>query len=290
MHVAITGASGFLGTLLARDLEAEGHQVTRFVRRPARAASEAQWDAVTLPVAALDGVDAVVHLSGAGIGDKRWSPSYRQEILSSRTVTTAAVARAVAAAGTPVLLSGSGAGFYGATGEGEVDETWPAGTGFLPDVCKAWEAAADPARETARVVHLRTVPVLGAEGMMSRLRPLFKAGLGAPLGTGRQWFSWIGAEDWSRATRHLLSSSLEGPVNLTAPEPLRNKDFTKALGRAVHRPTLPVAVPAPVLRLALGGLATEVLDSQRVVPAKLLADGFAFATRDIGSALDAAVR
>lgn len=286
MRVAVTGASGLIGTALVPHLESAGHAVTRFVRRAA-SAGEQQWDGASLDPAQLDGIDAVVHLSGAGVGDRRWSPSYKQEVLSSRVVSTTAVADAVAAAGTPVLLSASAVGFYGDTGDRLTDESGPRGDGFLAAVCEAWEAATAAAENSARVVHLRTGIVLSSSGgALGRQLPVFRAGLGAPLGSGRQWLPWITLRDEVAAIGYLLTAEVSGPVNLVAPNPVTNREFTKALGRAVHRPTLPIGVPGSVLRAGLGEFAGELLTGQRLRPSVLLDAGFGFSDIELGSALD----
>jgi uncharacterized protein (TIGR01777 family) len=285
MRVGMTGASGLIGTALKPELEQHGHQVISFVRRPA-GAGELSWDGAHLHAAALDGLDAVVHLAGAGVGDKRWTASYRKKVLDSRVLGTAAVAAATAEAGTPVLLSASAIGFYGDTGDRVTDESGPRGQGFLAEVCEAWEAAT--AASTSRVVHLRTGIVLSAEGgALKKQLPVFRAGAGAPLGNGRQWLSWISIRDEVAAIRHLLTADVAGPVNLVAPEPVTNAAFTKALGKALHRPTLPVGVPGFVLKAALGDFAEEaLLAGQRLVPEVLTRSGFAFRDPELGSALE----
>ena len=286
MKVGITGASGFIGSALTPALRAAGHQVVSFVRRPPTSPDERQWDAKLLAADALGDLDAVVHLSGAGVGDKRWSRSYKTEILDSRVESTRAVARAVAQAGVPVLLSGSAIGYYGDTGDREVTEQDGPGEGFLADVCVEWERATEPAERSARVVHLRTGIVQAAGGgALGKQLLLFKAGLGAPLGSGRQWVSWISLRDECGAIAHLLTADVAGPVNLVAPAPVTNRDYTKALGRAVHRPTMPLGVPAPALRVALGEFAGEVLGGQRVRPEALQRSGYAFQDPTIDEAL-----
>lgn len=290
MLVGITGASGYLGTVLRAELARHDHRVVSFVRRAPGAADEREWDGRTLDPAKLAGLDAVVHLSGAGVGDKRWSPAYRAQLRSSRIETTTAVANAVAEAGTPVLLSGNAIGWYGDRGTERLDETSTPGKGFLADLCVEWEAAVAPATARARVAVLRTGVVLGKDDAMLRKQvPLFKAFLGAPLGSGKQYLSWIALADWSAAVRHLLTSEVSGPVNLTSPQPVTNREFTKALGKALHRPTLPIAVPGFVLRAVLGGLAGEALGSQRVLPSVLSGSGFDFTHPDLPSALAAAL-
>lgn len=291
MKVGVTGSSGLIGSTLVPVLRAQGHDVVRFVRGPSTAAGERSWDGAELPPGAVADLGTVVHLAGAGVGDRRWTASYRRQVLESRLQGTSAVARAVAQARTPVLLSASAIGFYGDTGDALVDERGACGTGFLAEVCAQWEGATAPAQATARVVHLRTGIVLSARGGALRKQlPFFKAGLGAPLGSGRQWLSWISLTDEVAAICHLLTADVAGPVNLVAPEPVTNRTFTKALGKALHRPTLPVPVPGFALRLALGGFADEgVLAGQRLVPRALTASGFTFQHRDVGSALRAAL-
>jgi uncharacterized protein (TIGR01777 family) len=297
MRVVVTGASGFLGTALVRSLRADGHDVVRLVRRAARAADEAQWDpaARRLDPAALAGADAVVHLAGAGVGDRRWTAAYKREILASRVDGTTTVATAIAAlpkAQRPkVLLSQSGVGYYGDTGDDVTDESGPAGEGFLVDVVRQWEQCTAPAADAGvRVVTTRTGLVLGEGGLLAKMLPVFKLGLGGRLGNGRQWMSWIALPDQVAAVRFLLEhDDIAGPVNVTAPEPVRNRDYTKALARAVHRPAVAV-VPRLAVQAVFGGFADEgVFVSQRVVPARLEEAGFAFTYVDIDSALTALV-
>lgn len=287
MRITVTGASGLIGSALVRDLRARGHDVVQLVRRGAGAPGEREWDGRRLDPAALTGVDAVVHLSGAGVGDQRWSAAYKRVILESRVQTTAAVAAAVASAGVPVLLSASAVGYYGDTGDRLTDESGPAGEGFLARVCVAWERATEPADRVSRVVHLRSGIVLSAAGGALRKQlGLFRAGLGAPLGDGRQWVPWITLADEVAAIRHLLTAEVAGPVNLVAPEPVTNQAFTRALGKAVRRPTSPVGVPRPVLRAVLGEFAGEVLTGQRLAPRALTRSGLVFAHPDLASGLD----
>lgn len=287
MRVAVTGASGLIGTALVRSLEADGHRVVRLVRRQPAGPREMSWQpGGTLGAEALAGVDAVVHLAGAGIGDRRWSAAYKRVIRESRVRGTRTVAEAVAQARPRVLVCGSAIGFYGDTGGREVDETAPAGSGFLAGVVRDWEAAAAPAREAGvRVVFARTGLVLGRGGLVGRLLPLFRLGLGGRLGDGRQWMSWISLDDEVAALRFLLDGDLEGPVNLTAPRPVTNADFTRALARAVGRPAV-LAVPGAALRLVLGEFAEEgALISQRVLPRRLEEAGFTFGHPEVTAAL-----
>ncbi|MEU2242346.1 TIGR01777 family oxidoreductase [Streptomyces sp. NPDC018338] len=293
-RVAVTGASGLIGKALVRSLRADGHDVLRLVRRPAATADEVEWDPKRLYVdaAGLVGVDAVVHLAGAGVGERRWTEAYKREIRDSRVLGTTAIAQALASLAEPpeVLVCGTALGWYGDTGSRAVDESAPAGTGFLPSVCVEWEAAAAPAEEAGiRVAHARTGLVVAAEGgAWGRLFPIFRAGIGGRLGDGRQYWSHISLHDEVAALRHLVDTpSLAGPVNLTAPEPVTNREVTAAMGRVLRRPTL-CAVPAPVLRVVLGGFAQDVLGSQRVLPGRLLESGFDFAFPTIDDAIRAA--
>lgn len=294
MKVLIAGASGLIGTALTADLRAAGDEVVALVRRAAHSAHELSWDPARrwLPAGALDGVDAVVNLSGAGVGDRRWTPAYRSVIMSSRVDATATLATAIAATRPlPAFVSSSAIGFYGDTGDAIVDESASPGTGFLTDVVLAWEAATAPAADAgARVVLVRTGLVMAANGgALGRMLPLFRAGLGGRLGTGRQWWSFISLRDEIRALRHCLAApTAAGPFNLTAPQPARNVEVTHALGRILGRPTL-ASVPAFALRTALGGFAVEVLGSTRVVPTALLDAGFTFADPTIDAALTSAL-
>ncbi len=295
MLIAVTGASGLIGSALVPALRAEGHQVLRLVRGQASAPDERRWDPIAgrLDPADLEGVAAVVHLAGAGVGDHRWTPTYRRTLIDSRVQGTGTVARALADVGGPsVLISSSAIGFYGDTGDTVVDESSPSRPGFLAELCRDWEAATAPAAtQGVRVALVRTGIVLSwSGGALGRQLPIFRAGLGAPLGSGRQWVSWVSLVDTVAAIQHCLTSPVQGPVNVVSPAPVTNREFTKAMGRVLHRPTLPVAVPGWVLRAALGGFAVEgVLAGQRVTPAALLATGFAFEHRTIDSALRAAL-
>ena len=299
MKIAVTGASGLLGSSLVPALRVDGHDVVRLVRGPARGADERSWDpaARSLDPAALADVDAVVHLAGAGVADKRWTAARKAVVVGSRVDGTTAVAQALATASADgrsrVLLSASAIGWYGDTGDRLTDETAPSGEGFLAETCRQWEAATAPAeRAGVRVAHLRTGIVLtAAGGALGKQLPIFKAGLGAPLGSGRQWVSWISLRDELTAIRHCLTADVSGPVNLVGPAPVTNRAFTKALGKAVRRPTLPVPVPGFILRAALGPFAKEgVLIGQRLVPAVLQRTGFAFADPDVESALRSALQ
>ena len=295
MKVAVTGSSGFIGTALVAALRADGHEVTRLVRAAPAAPDEIAWNPRAigggLDPGSLDGVAAVVHLAAAGAADKRWTPGYQAEIRNSRVRGTRALASALAAAAAPprVLLSGSAIGWYGNTGGREVTEADPAGSGFLADVVRDWEAAAEGAvRAGIRVVTLRSGLVLSPRGgMLGRMLPLFRLGLGGRIGSGRQVMSWIGLSDWVAAARFLLGrDDISGPVNLTTPSPVTNAEFTSALAAAVHRPAVMVA-PAPALKLALGGVSSDILSSARVLPRRLLDEGYQFRHPAIAGALAA---
>ncbi|MET7882927.1 TIGR01777 family oxidoreductase [Streptomyces avermitilis] len=295
-RVAIAGASGLIGSALARSLTADGHEVVRLVRRAPRGKGEVRWDPEEQRIdpAGLVGCAAVVNLAGAGVASRRWTDAYKQTIRSSRVLGTATLAEAIASLDEPpaVFVSGSAIGFYGDTGDRAVDETAPPGDGFLPALCVEWEEAAEPAQEAGiRTVFPRTGLVVAAGGgAWGRLFPLFKAGLGGRMGDGRQYWSYISLHDEVAAIRHVIdTASLSGPVNLTAPTPLTNAEITAAMGRVLHRPTLFTA-PAPVLRAALGDMAGDILGSQRVLPARLLESGFAFAFPGIEEALRSALR
>lgn len=295
MRIAVTGATGLIGSALGRSLKADGHDVVRFVRREPAAPDEARWDPARgfVDPAGLAGCDAVVHLAGAGVGDRRWTAAYKREIRDSRVKGTAAMASAVAAMAEPprVLLCGTAVGYYGDTGDTAVDESAPSGEGFLPEVCVQWEAAAAPARDAGvRTVFARTGLVVAAEGgAWGKLFPIFKAGIGGRLGDGRQYWSYISMHDEIAALRHIIDTpALAGPVNLTAPEPLTNREVTAAMGRVLHRPAV-FAVPAPVMRVVLGEFAQDVLGSQRVRPARLLESGFVFRYPGIEESIRAAL-
>ncbi|WP_405912090.1 TIGR01777 family oxidoreductase [Streptomyces sp. NBC_00963] len=294
MRIAIAGASGLIGTALGRSLRADGHEVVRLVRRTARAADEVAWDPVRehVDTAGLTGCDAVVNLAGAGVGDHRWTDAYKKELRDSRVLGTAALADAVASLDVPpaVFLCGSAVGYYGDTGDRAVDEGAPPGEGFLASLCVEWEEAARAAEEAGvRTAFARTGLVVAKEGgAWGRLFPLFKAGLGGRMGDGSQYWSFIALHDHVAALRHILDTeTLSGPVNLTGPQPVTNREVTAAMGRVLHRPTVFTA-PAPALRIALGEFAGDVLGSQRVLPQKLLESGFTFAFPEIDEAIRAA--
>jgi uncharacterized protein (TIGR01777 family) len=294
MKVLIAGASGFLGKALAADLPVHGHSVSTLVRRPAAAASEIEWhpDRGELAASALEGVDAVISLSGAGVSDKRWNAAYKRELLDSRVQPTATIAATLAALSPPdrprAFLSASAIGYYGERGDEPLSEAASAGTGFLADLVQEWEAATAPAAAAGvRVATLRTGLVLSVSGgLLKRLVPLFKLGAGGKLGPGTQYQAWISLADEIAAIRHILESeSISGPVNLAGPQPVTNKEFSQTLAKVLHRPALAPA-PAFALRLALGEFADEgVLISQRVIPEKLCGSGFRFQHEDVHAAL-----
>ena len=295
MKVAISGASGLIGTALVPALRAAGHEPVRLVRRTAAAPDEIQWDpsAGILDAAALEGVNAFINLSGAGVGDHRWTDDYKREILNSRVDSTHTIVRAIGEMPVKpsVLVSGSAIGWYGDTGSDAVDESSPAGTGFLPDVVRAWEAAADPAEQMGvRVVHARTGLVVSqAGGAWARMFPLFKFGLGGKLGSGRQYWSWISLRDEVRALIFLMENEqMRGPVNLTGPHPATNAEVTAAMGRVMGRPTL-LPAPAFALKAVLGEFSTEVLGSARVVPVALENAGFEWQDPTIEAAIRTAL-
>ncbi len=297
MKIAVTGASGLIGTPLVQALAGQGHDVVRLVRSPVSAPDERHWDGTSLDPAAVADRDAVVHLAGAGVADHRWTEDYKRTVLQSRVQGTTAVAAALAALaaageGPRVLLSASAIGWYGDTGDRVTDETGPTGQGFLADVCRQWEASTTAAEQAGlRVAHLRTGIVLsGQGGALKRQALAAKLYAGAPLGSGKQWSSWISRQDEVGAIAHLLTADVSGPVNLVGPAPVTNLEFTRTLNRVLHRPTFPLPVPAFVLRLLLGEFAGEgVLVGQRLVPAVLHDSGYAFAHPDLASALRASL-
>ncbi|MFI7340459.1 TIGR01777 family oxidoreductase [Streptomyces sp. NPDC050085] len=293
-RIAVAGASGLIGSALVRSLTADGHDVLRLVRRAPRAADEIRWDprGGQVDAAGLDGCEAIVNLAGAGVGDHRWTAAYKREIHDSRVLGTTVLAEAAASLDTPprVFLNGSAIGYYGDTGARAVDESAPAGEGFLPSLCVEWEAATAPAHQAGiRTVLARTgLVVARGGGAWAKLFPLFKAGLGGRMGDGSQYWSYIALHDHVAALRHLLDAdALSGPVNLTAPHPATNREVATAMGRVLHRPAL-LPVPAPVLRVVLGEMAGDVLGSTRAVPSRLLESGFDFAFPGLEEAIGAA--
>jgi uncharacterized protein (TIGR01777 family) len=296
MKIVISGASGLIGKSLVSQLQQHGHDVVRLVRRAANT-GEIMWDpkAGVLDSSALEGTDAVIHLSGAGIGDKRWTSSYKREILESRTITTNLIATTIANMNRKpsVFVSGSAIGIYGPRGDEQLNEVSTDGTSFLADVCKQWEDAAKPASDAGiRTVLLRTGIVLTTKGgALKKQLPLFQLGLGGKFGNGKQWQSWISIDDEVGAIEHLLTANVSGAVNLTAPNPVTNAEFTSTLARVVKRPAiLPIPPFAP--KAVLGGELADALlfTGQRVIPAALNASGYQFVHPTLEVALRALLK
>lgn len=289
-RIAVTGASGLIGSALVGYLKSEGHTVQRLVRRATVAPDEIRWDPKTgyVDIDALRGVDAVIHLAGVGVGDKRWTKRYKSEILNSRLLGTTAIANAVAEVKPQVFISASAIGWYGDSGNRAVVESDSVGNDFLAAVCREWEGAADLAGDV-RTVKLRTGLVLDPTGgALGRMLPLFRFGLGGKLGSGKQWWSWITLHDVVRAIVFCLEKKISGPVNLTSPNPVTNQEFTAALARAMKRPAL-FPAPAIALKIALGGFSSEVLGSKKVMPNALTEAGFKWDYPHISTALAALV-
>ncbi|MEY4174861.1 MAG: hypothetical protein RI900_2026 [Actinomycetota bacterium] len=293
MRVIISGASGLIGTALSARLRADGHEVQSLVRRTA-GAGEITWDPAkgVLPAEALAGADAVVHLAGAGIGDRRWTDAYKREILDSRVRGTTLLAERIAECSQrpPVLLSGSAIGAYGVSETDEFDESSAFGAGFLADVCRQWEAATAPAAEAGtRVALLRTGIVLSKRGgALKKMLPLFKLGLGGKFGHGRQWWSWVSITDEVGGIVHLLNAPVSGPVNLTAPAPTTCAEFTRTLGKVMRRPSM-VPVPSFGPKLLLGSELADALlfTGQKVLPRALQSSGYVFQHPTLDAALRA---
>jgi len=286
-RIAVTGASGLIGSALVGYLKSQGHTVQRLVRRAAVSSEEITWDPIagTVDMDALAGVDAVIHLAGAGVSDKRWTKKYKSEILNSRLLGTTTIAKAVAIVKPQVFISASAIGWYGESGNRAVIESDRVGDDFLAAVCREWEAAADLAGDV-RTVKLRTGLVLDPTGgALGKMLPLFRFGLGGKLSNGKQWWSWITLHDQIRAIAFLLENEVSGPVNLTSPNPVTNSEFTAGLARAMHRPAL-FPVPAIALKIVLGGFSAEVLGSKKVLPQALTEAGFTFDYPHISSALE----
>ncbi|WP_219470976.1 TIGR01777 family oxidoreductase [Nonomuraea rhizosphaerae] len=297
MAIIVTGASGLLGKPLVEALRADGRQVVRLVRRPPQADDEAYWqpreDVIDLSV--IEGAEAVVHLAGASIGDRRWNEAYKRELVDSRVDGTRVLVEAMRQVSSPpeVLVSASGVDFYGDTGDRVIDESQGKGGGFLAELCERWEGeAAAAGRLGVRAVQLRTGLVLsGRGGALGRILPIFRIGLGAPLGSGKQFWSWISEEDWVQATLHILKNrELVGAVNLTSPNPVTNAEFTTTLGKALRKGTVPIPVPAFALALGVGEFAHEaLLPSHRITPAKLLGSGYGFTHSHLPEAFSAVI-
>jgi len=288
--IAIAGSSGLIGSALVYALRATDRRVLRIVRRAPSNADEVFWnpDAGEFDPSALVGVDAVVNLCGVNVGEKRWSGAFKQSLRDSRIGPTEVLSAAVVEAGVPTLINASAVGYYGDTNGETVDETVPAGEGFMAQLCEDWEAATSfAAHDGTRVVLVRSGLVLSPSGgILGRVKPLFSFGLGARLGNGRQYMPWISLEDEVRALLFAIShDDVSGPVNLTGPAPVTNAEFTAALGRTVNRPT-PLIVPGFALRTLLGEFAEEgLLGGQRAIPAVLERAGFVFHHNTIGEAL-----
>ena len=292
MKILISGASGLIGSALTGKLTDAGHEVTRLVRSSAVAEHrEIAWDpaGARLDAAALGGFGAVVHLAGESIAQGRWTNAKKERIRSSRVLGTQLLVQTLARLSRPpqVLVSASAIGYYGDRGDEELDEGSPPGSGFLPDVCRQWEAAAEPAREAGiRVVHPRIGLVLSVSGgALAKMLPVFRLGLGGPIGSGRQYVSWITLDDLVGTICHVIATdSLSGPVNAVAPAPTTNREFARALGRALRRPAR-LPAPALALRAMLGQMADELLlASTRVIPRRLMDSGFAFGDPDLEGA------
>ncbi len=304
MDVAVTGSSGLIGSALRPALEQAGHRVIRIVRGQSGGPDTLTWDPARgeIDAGGLEGVGAVVHLAGEGIAEKRWNDAQKARIMDSRKQGTTLLAETMAKLSNPpaVLISGSAIGYYGDRGDEVLTEDSPPGTGFLADVATAWEAATAPAEAAGiRVTHIRTGIVLDKDGgaLPQMVKP-FKLGAGGKLGSGRQWMSWIALADEVGAIVHLLGDGAlagsgdtpapsGGPVNLTAPNPARNVEFTQALGKALHRPSA-VPAPAAAMRLLLGREMADqlLLASQRVLPTRLERSGYTFQSPDLATALE----
>lgn len=289
-RIAITGSSGLIGTALVGHLKSEGHTVQRLVRRAPVAVDEVTWDPHTgyVDLSALEGVDAIIHLAGEPVDGKRWSKKFKAEILNSRLLGTTTIAKAVAEVKPDVFISASAIGWYGESGNRAVIESDRVGNDFLAAVCREWEAAADLAGGV-RTVKLRTGLVLDPTGgALGKMLPLFRLGFGGKLGSGKQWWSWITLHDVVRAIEFALVEDISGPVNLSAPNPVTNQEFTSALARALHRPAV-FPAPAFALKAVLGGFSGEVLGSKRVIPQALLDAGFTWDYPHLSDALAALV-
>ena len=289
MRIVIGGSSGLIGTELVDSLRKDGHEVLRLVRRKPTASSEIYWNPASgeLDFAQLAGANVIINLAGAGVGDSRWTDKYKAMILSSRVDSTSLLAKAAAEVKPEVFIAGSAIGWYGETADREVDESTPAGSGFLADVVVAWEKAAEPAKAAGvRTVHIRTGLVAAKNGgAWSRLLPIFKLGAGGKLGSGKQYWSFISMRDEIAAIKFVISNpKISGPVNLTAPKPATNAEVTKAMSKVFSRPAL-FPVPAFALKALLGEFSQEVLGSARVIPRVLIDAGFNFQDPDIESAM-----
>ncbi|MEO6988784.1 MAG: TIGR01777 family oxidoreductase [Aquihabitans sp.] len=295
MRVAITGASGLIGSALQTSLEADGHEVLK-VGRSASGPGTTRWDIDTgeIDASAFEGIDAVVHLAGEGIAEKRWSDEQKKRIRDSRVEGTTLLSTMLASLTNKptVLVSGSGIDAYGDRGDEVLTETSSRGSSFLADVVRDWETATAPAEEAGiRVAHLRTSIVLDKNGgALPRMLGLAKFGLLGKIGSGKQWWSWISLSDQVRAIRHLIDNEVSGPVNLCTPNPVTNAEFTKTLGKVLHRPTfLPVPAFGPKLLLGAELAETLLLESKRAAPDELLSSGFTFDQPHLHEALESII-
>lgn len=295
MKIVITGSSGLIGSALVRDCEKKNFEVLKLVRRAPKQENESQWDPIKgiVDLNVLEKATAIVNLAGAGVGDRRWSKKYKKLILDSRVNSTETLANAIVNLKTPpsVFVSGSAIGFYGDTADVAVDENANLGEGFLSDVVFNWEYAAQRVRSNnIRVVHPRTGLVMSKRGgLLKKILPLFKLGLGGKLGNGKQYWSYISLEDEIRAIHHVIDDvRLTGGVNFTNPNPVTNAEFTKSLASVVNRPAF-LNVPSLALKIALGEFSIEALGSSRILPSKLQAAGFKFNQPDILSTLNSAI-
>jgi uncharacterized protein (TIGR01777 family) len=283
MKILVTGSSGLIGTALVSSLTSSGHEVTRLVRRQPKAGEKAtHWDPIagSIDASALEGLDAVVHLAGENIAE-RWTAAKKARIRDSRVKGTQLLCETLTRLSSPpkVLVSASAIGYYGDRGEETLTDDSPPGRGFLPEVCRAWEAATEPARQHGlRVVQLRLGVVLSAAGgALAKMLPPFRLGLGGVLGSGQQYMSWIALDDAVGAIQHaLVIDALQGPTNAASPRAVTNQEFTKTLGKVLGRPTA-IPLPAFAARLMFGEMADELLlASARIQPTKLLASGYQF--------------
>jgi uncharacterized protein (TIGR01777 family) len=300
-RILISGASGMIGSALVRAFTADQISVVQLVRKPAsHSQPQIVWSPQSSPAIAnpsqLEDFNTVIHLSGANIAAHRWTPAYKKEIVESRVKTTQALCELLAGLKNPpqTLLCASATGIYGDRGDEILTEASSPGTGFLAETCAAWEAAALPAKAAGiRIVHLRFGVVLSPEGgggALARMLPLFRLGLGGRLGSGRQWMSWISLSDQVSAVSHIIAAQLAGPVNMVAPTPITNTEFTQTLASALHRPAI-FPAPAFALRAAVGEMADEaLLASERVIPTQLTQSGFQFQHPQLAMTLESMLK